>query len=134
MTREAVQGGDDYRVTFGVALRILMAEVEVPAMTGTEQQVAWALDIRAKMVETLEREIADARESIAEELADAAADGALDHPATANVVRSYERDIEQRDAIIAAAALYTDAEWWINRRNMNPRGLIYADIRAAGVR
>lgn len=53
LARATIKAGDDYRVTFGLCLKAIIADSkapkatnELPALVGTDKQVAWADKIR----------------------------------------------------------------------------------------
>ena len=50
LTKQVIQAGDDYRITFGLALKTIIADSKgaLPALSGSEKQVAWANDIRSE--------------------------------------------------------------------------------------
>lgn len=49
LTKQVIQAGDDYRITFGLALKAIIADSgALPALNGSEKQVAWANDIRSE--------------------------------------------------------------------------------------
>lgn len=49
LTKQVIQAGDDYRITFGLALKAIIADSgALPALSGSEKQVAWANDIRSE--------------------------------------------------------------------------------------
>lgn len=50
LTKSVIQAGDDYRITFGLALKTIIADSKgaLPTLSGSEKQVAWANDIRSE--------------------------------------------------------------------------------------
>lgn len=49
LTKQVIQAGDDYRITFGLALKTIIADSgALPTLSGSEKQIAWANDIRSE--------------------------------------------------------------------------------------
>lgn len=75
------------------------ANKDLPALTGSEKQIAWAETIRAQAM----TEIAARRERIA-----------------AALTQGAQKDVADRlTAILDAAAAQTEAKYWIDNRNYN---------------
>lgn len=88
--------------------------ITLPALQGTEKQVAWAEQLRAQMMAALETYIAQARARVAK--------GRTIHPDIA----------DELDQIVARARRRIAASWWIDRRSDDP--LMLASAVAALIR
>lgn len=92
----------------------------LPALTGSDKQIAWASDIRSKMIEALNISADKARTILARIANDEAA---TTDPAK---VEAAKVECEDNLASITAILAITDARWWIDHRDEHPNTLIIA--------
>jgi len=106
LAKATIQASDDYRVTFGAALRAVRNQK--PQMEGTEKQVAWALDIKANVLAAEQHTIARIERMIADNWEEGDENELYYVNGMAQICRA--RDV------IAYADSITDAKWWIDNR------------------
>jgi hypothetical protein len=106
LAKATIQAGDDYRATFGAALKAV--RTEAPQMQGTEKQIAWALDIKANVLSSERHTIARIERMIAENWEE----GDESEPYYVNGLKQIQK---ARD-VIAYADSITSAKWWIDNR------------------
>lgn len=94
------------------------AAVELPPLTGSEKQIAWAADLRAQVIVELRQARAGTVRLGVESAVERIFLG-LDAP-------DYLR-VQVFDVILAAATAQTEARWWIDRRRIG----ILGHLRAA---
>lgn len=92
----------------------------LPALTGSDKQIAWASDIRSKMIEALNL-AADRARTILMRIDNGEA-------ATADLakVSAAKNECEDNLASITAILAITEARWWIDHRNEHANTLIIA--------
>lgn len=92
----------------------------LPALTGSDKQIAWAYDIRSKRIEALNIS-ADKARTILARVANGEAANA--DPAE---VQAAKVECEDNLASITAILAITEARWWIDHRNEHANTLIIA--------
>jgi len=99
------------------------AEAEqLPALVGTEKQVAWAVSIRAKLLEEIERAVlGEYREQLDRTVAD-------------GKVTREEADIAMLQVLgyVARVRQQTEARYWIDNRSASARSLLAAISKNKG--
>lgn len=105
LAKSTIQVGDNYRVTFAAALRIVKNSKESAVMEGSEKQVAWAKDIKANLMAGRHRDIARIEAMVAD--LKSAGEEIPEH-VYAGLTKIRE-ELEMADRI-------TSAKWWIDNR------------------
>lgn len=91
-------------------------------LEGTEKQVAWAEDIRERMVALLAYSAEEARQ-LADEAREMYADNPKRQGTVARKERMAQQAAERAEKLTAALADVTDARWFIDNRDANVRGI-----------
>ena len=103
---------------------------EMPALTGSEKQIAWATDIR----HTFSRKLAEYLAKAAKANASLIMPGDTEHAAEIEAtIEAAINALPRGDvfrAAIAEAFAHTDAKWWIDTaRNVAPEAIILTIVR-----
>ena len=97
----------------------------LPALTGSDKQIAWAYDIRSKRIEALNLAADRARTILARIANGEAANGEAANADPAKV-EAEKVECEDNLASITAILAITEARWWIDHRNEHANTLIIA--------